>query len=142
MVTNQLGVRHQYAQVNGLRMHFVEKGAGPLVVLLHGFPEMWWSWRYQIPALVDAGYRVVVPDLRGYNETEPKGPYDIDTLRDDVIGLCDHLGADNAILVAHDWGGGVAWHLAATRQVRCSKLVVMNCPHPLVFARALNGNWR
>jgi pimeloyl-ACP methyl ester carboxylesterase len=134
---DSLGVRHAFADVNGLRMHYVEKGEGPLVVLLHGFPEMWWSWRYQIPALVDAGYRVVAPDLRGYSETEAKGPYDVDTLRDDVVGLLDHLGAEKAILVAHDWGGGVAWHLASTRQSRCSKLVVMNCPHPVVFTRAL-----
>ena len=142
MVPADLAVRHAFADVNGLRMHYVEMGAGPLVVLLHGFPEMWWSWRYQIPALVEAGYRVVAPDLRGYNETEAKGPYDIGTLRDDVIALFDHLGVDKPILVAHDWGGGVAWHLASTRPARCGKLVVMNCPHPLVFARALFSNWR
>jgi pimeloyl-ACP methyl ester carboxylesterase len=137
MTPDELGVRHAFANVNGLRMHYVEQGEGPLVVLLHGFPEMWWSWRYQIPALVDAGYRVVAPDLRGYNETEAKGPYDVDTLRDDVLGLLDHLGAEKAIFVAHDWGGGVAWHLASTRQARCEKLVVMNCPHPVVFTKAL-----
>jgi epoxide hydrolase 4 len=141
MTPDDLGVTHAYAPVNGVNMHFVEKGRGPLVVLLHGFPEMWWSWRYQIPALALAGYRVVVPDLRGYNDTEAKGPYDIDTLRDDVIGLLDHLGADKAIVVAHDWGGGVAWHLASTRQARVDKLVVMNCPHPVVFQRALVSKW-
>lgn len=141
MTPEDLEVRHAYADINGLKMHYVEKGQGPLAVLLHGFPEMWWSWRYQIPALVEAGYRVVVPDLRGYNETEAKGPYDIDTLRDDVVGLLDHLGADKATIVAHDWGGGVAWHLASTHQARCAKLVVMNCPHPLVFQKALRGNW-
>jgi pimeloyl-ACP methyl ester carboxylesterase len=137
MTPDDLGVRHEFATVNGLRMHYVERGEGPLVVLLHGFPENWWSWRYQIPALVEAGYRVVAPDLRGYSETEAKGPYDIDTLRDDVLALLDHLGADKAIVVAHDWGGGVAWHLASTRQSRCTKLVVMNCPHPVVFNKAL-----
>ncbi|MGO9837003.1 MAG: alpha/beta fold hydrolase [Polyangiaceae bacterium] len=141
MTPDDLGVRHAYADVNGLRMHYVEKGNGPLVVLLHGFPEMWWSWRYQIPALVEAGFRVVAPDLRGYNETDAKGPYDIDTLRDDVVALIDHLGAKKAIIVAHDWGGGVAWHLASTRQERCEKLVVMNCPHPVVLMRALMGTW-
>ncbi len=138
---SQLGVRHAYAHVNGLKMHYVEKGEGPLVVLCHGFPEMWWSWRYQIPALVAAGFRVVAPDLRGYNETEAKGPYDLDTLRDDVVGLLDHLDAKTAILVAHDWGGAVAWHLASTRPERCGKLVVMNCPHPTVFGQALFGKW-
>jgi pimeloyl-ACP methyl ester carboxylesterase len=141
MTPEDLGVRHLFATVNGIRMHYVEKGAGPLVVLLHGFPEMWWSWRYQIRALTEAGYRVVAPDLRGYNETDAKGPYDIDTLRDDVVGLLDHLGAEKAIVVAHDWGGAIAWHLASTRQARCSKLVVMNCPHPVVFARALRSRW-
>ena len=141
MTPEDLDVRHSFATVNGLRMHYVEKGDGPLVVLLHGFPEMWWSWRYQIPALVEAGYRVVVPDLRGYNETEAKGPYDIDTLRDDVLALLDHLGAEQTILVSHDWGGGVAWHLASTHQSRCSKLVVMNCPHPVVFQKALFSKW-
>lgn len=142
MTPDSLGVRHVYAEVNGLRMHYVERGEGPLVILLHGFPEMWWSWRYQIPALAEAGFRVVAPDLRGYNETDAKGPYDIDTLRDDVIGLLDHLRAPKAIVVGHDWGGGVAWHLASTTQGRCDKLVVMNCPHPAVFMQSLMGTWK
>jgi len=139
MTPDDLGVRHAYAEVNGIRMHYVEKGDGPIVVLLHGFPEMWWSWRYQIPALVDAGFRVVAPDLRGYNDTDAKGPYDLDTLRDDVVALLDHLHAPKALIVAHDWGGGVAWHLASTRPERCARLVVMNCPHPAVFLGALTG---
>ena len=114
MAPDELEVAHRYAHLNGIRMHYVERGAGPLVVLLHGFPEMWWSWRYQIPALVEAGFRVVAPDLRGYNDTEAKAPYDIDTLCNDVIGLFDHLETDQPIVVAHDWGGLVAWHLAST----------------------------
>jgi len=101
---------------------------------------MWWSWRYQIAALAEAGFRVVAPDMRGYNETDAKGPYDIDTLRDDVVALLDHLRAPKAMIVSHDWGGGVAWHLASTRPDRCSKLVVMNCPHPAVFMRTLMGS--
>ncbi len=141
MTPDDLSVTHAYADINGLRMHYVEKGSGPLVVLLHGFPEMWWSWRYQIPALADAGFRVVAPDLRGYADTEAKGPYDIDTLRDDVVALLDHLKAERAIVVAHDWGGALAWHLAGTRQERVSRLVVMNCPHPAVFMKALFGKW-
>ena len=141
MTPEDLAVRHQYATVNGLHMHYVEQGEGPLVVLLHGFPENWWSWRYQIPALVEGGYRVVAPDLRGYNDTDAKGPYDIDTLRDDVLALLDHLGAEKAIVVAHDWGGAVAWHLASTRQARCAKLVVMNCPHPVLMRKALFSKW-
>jgi len=141
MTPSDLDVRHAFADVNDLRMHYVEAGAarpGAIpVLLLHGFPEMWWSWRYQIRALAAAGYRVIAPDLRGYNETEAKGPYDIDTLRDDIVALLDHLQIDKAIVVAHDWGGAVAWHLAGTRQDRCAKLVAMNCPHPLVFQRAI-----
>jgi pimeloyl-ACP methyl ester carboxylesterase len=137
MTPDDLGVRHLYATVNGLRMHYVEKGDGPLVVLLHGFPEMWWSWRYQIVALAEAGFRVVAPDLRGYGETEPTGPFDVDVLRDDVVALFDHLGVERPTVVAHDWGGGVAWHLASTRPSRCAKLVVMNCPHPVLFQKAL-----
>jgi epoxide hydrolase 4 len=141
MIPADLGVTHAYATVNGINMHFVEKGAGPLVVLLHGFPEMWWSWRHQIGALVQAGYRVVAPDLRGYADTDAKGPYDIDTLRDDVVALLDHLGAEKAILVAHDWGGYVAWHLASTRPLRVGTLVVMNMPHPALFYRAIRSRW-
>jgi epoxide hydrolase 4 len=142
MKRGDLGVRHAMVGVNGLRMHYVAMGDGPLVLLLHGFPEMWWSWRYQIPALANAGFRVVAPDLRGYNETDAKGPFDIDTLRDDVVGLLDALGARDAIVVGHDWGGAIAWHLASTRPELCAKLVVMNCPHPVPFLRAIRGNFR
>jgi pimeloyl-ACP methyl ester carboxylesterase len=141
MTPDELPLRHAYADVNGIRMHYVEKigdkPEGPLALLLHGFPEMWWSWRYQIPALAGAGYRVIAPDLRGYNETDAKGPYDLDTLRDDVVALLDHLRVPNAVVVAHDWGGVLAWHLAGTRPERCAKLVIMNAPHPIVFGRAL-----
>jgi pimeloyl-ACP methyl ester carboxylesterase len=145
MIPGELDVRHDFVEANGLRMHYVEKGQGPLVVLLHGFPEMWWSWRYQIRALADAGYRAVAPDLRGYNDTDAQGPYDIDTLRDDVVAFIDKIrrpGDGKPIVVAHDWGGGVAWHLASTRPDLCAKLVVMNCPHPLVFMRSLFRNGR
>ncbi len=137
MTPEDLGVTHAFATVNGINMHYVEKGEGPLVLLLHGFPEMWWSWRHQIPALANAGYRVVAPDLRGYNETEAKGPYDVDTLRDDVAALLDHLGAARAIVIGHDLGGYVAWHLATTRPSRVERLVILNCPHPVVFQKAV-----
>jgi pimeloyl-ACP methyl ester carboxylesterase len=141
MTPEDLGVTHAVVSVNGIRMHFVEKGAGPLVLLLHGFPEMWWSWRHQISPLAAAGYRVVAPDLRGYNDTDAKGPYDVDTLRDDVVALLDHLGADDAIVVGHDWGGYIAWHLASTRPSRVTKLVVLNMPHPALFYRVLRTRW-
>jgi pimeloyl-ACP methyl ester carboxylesterase len=146
MAPDDLQVRHAYTSVNGIRLHYVERigddAEAPLVLLLHGFPEMWWSWRYQIPALAAAGYRVIVPDLRGYNETDAKEPYDIDTLRDDVVGLLDHVSASTAVVVAHDWGGVLAWHLASTRPDRCAKLVIMNAPHPRVFQRALRRSVR
>ncbi|MBK7858886.1 MAG: alpha/beta hydrolase [Archangiaceae bacterium] len=115
-------------------MHWVEAGQGPLVVLLHGFPEMWWSWRHQLKPLVDAGFRVVAPDQRGYAETEKHGPYDLDTLAADICALIDHLGAGReARIVGHDWGGALAWHLAATRPEHVERVAVLNCPHPVAM---------
>ena len=84
MNTDELKVSHHFVQLGDLRMHYVERGTGPLVVLLHGFPEMWWSWRHIIPAIADAGFRVIAPDLRGYGETDQHGPYDLDTVTNDV----------------------------------------------------------
>src|SRR4029450_9851708 len=96
------GIAHRWIDVGGLRLHCVEAGSGPLVVLLHGFPEFWYSWRHQIPALADAGYRVIAPDMRGYNLSEkPPGvrSYLIDTLTDDVLGLIHHAGEERAVVV-------------------------------------------
>jgi pimeloyl-ACP methyl ester carboxylesterase len=90
-MTTPNAITHHYAQVNGIQMHYIEAGSGEPVVLLHGFPEFWYSWRHQIAALAPH-YRVIVPDQRGYNETESAGPYDTGTLQDDVIALLDHLG--------------------------------------------------
>jgi pimeloyl-ACP methyl ester carboxylesterase len=133
-----LAVTHHVVSLPRLRLHYVEKGEGPLVVLLHGFPEMWWSWRYQIDALVSAGFRVVAPDQRGYGETETHGPYDLDTLAADVCHLLEHLGSERrARIVGHDWGGAVAWHLASRRPSYCERLAVLNCPHPAVMREAL-----
>jgi epoxide hydrolase 4 len=136
-----LAVTHHFVSLPRLRLHYVEKGEGPLVVLLHGFPEMWWSWRYQIDALVSAGYRVVAPDQRGYGETETRGPFDLDTLAGDICHLIEHLGPQRQVrIVGHDWGGAVAWHLASHRPEFCERLVVLNCPHPAVMRQALlNG---
>ena len=109
------GMAHRWVDVQGLRLHCVEAGAGPLVVLLHGFPEFWYAWRHQIPALADAGYRVVAPDLRGYN-TSDKPPrvcdYQPRVLVQDVADLIVALDAGSAAVVGHDWGGGLAWLLA------------------------------
>lgn len=127
-------VTHRFAELAGLRMHYVEAGAGPTVVLLHGFPEMWWSWRYQIRPLAEAGFRVVVPDQRGYNDTDKHGPYDLDTLAGDICRLIDSLGAGpKARIVGHDWGGGIAWQVAATRPEHCERVAVLNCPHPVML---------
>jgi pimeloyl-ACP methyl ester carboxylesterase len=114
----------------------VEAGEGDLVVLLHGFPEFWYSWRHQIAALAP-GYRAVAPDLRGYNETEKRGPYDTDTLQQDVLGLIAHLGETRAHIVAHDWGGAVAWLLAMNHPEAVRTLTICNIPHPVVFQRRL-----
>jgi pimeloyl-ACP methyl ester carboxylesterase len=128
---DDLKVTHHFVQLGDLRMHYVERGAGPLVVLLHGFPEMWWSWRHVIPKIADAGFRVIVPDLRGYGETDKHGPYDLDTVTHDVCRLIESIGeGPRAHIVGHDWGGALAWHLAATRSSHCTSLAVLNCPHP------------
>jgi pimeloyl-ACP methyl ester carboxylesterase len=128
--------------VNGVRLHYVEAGVGPLVVLLHGFPEFWYSWRAQIPALSAAGYRVVAPDMRGYNTSaKPRGvaSYSIDRLVSDVRGLVRHLGAERAVVVGHDWGGAVAWSVPMQYPDLVQKLIVLNAPHPAAFARGLRS---
>lgn len=131
---------HREAVVNNVRLHWVEQGSGPLVVLLHGFPEFWYGWRRQIPALAAAGFRVVAPDLRGYNLSEkPKGiaSYRVSILVEDVAGLIRHLGAERAHVAGHDWGGVVAWHLGMRRPELVDRLAIINAPHPAVFAREM-----
>ncbi len=138
MTPAELQVAHHFVDLPGLRMHYVERGEGPVVVLLHGFPESWWSWRYQIAPLADAGYRVIVPDLRGYGETERQGPYDLDTIVGDVTALIESLGAERRVkVVGHDWGGATAWHLAAHRPEFCERVAVLNCPHPAILREKL-----
>jgi pimeloyl-ACP methyl ester carboxylesterase len=132
--------RHRYAVVNGVRLHYVEAGDGPLVVLLHGFPEFWYSWHRQIPFLAAAGFRVLAPDLRGYNESDkPAGvaSYRIEVLTADVAGLIAHAGYDKAHVVGHDWGGAIAWALAMRNPEVVDRLVVLNAPHPAAFIREL-----
>jgi epoxide hydrolase 4 len=130
---------HGETIANGVRLHFVEAGEGPLVVLLHGFPEFWYAWREQIPALADAGFRVVAPDLRGYNRSEkPHGlaSYRIGELVRDVRDLIE--GMDGRVhVVGHDWGGVVAWELAARHPEVIDRLGILNAPHPAVFRHEL-----
>lgn len=120
---------------DGVRLHVVQAGAagGPPVVLLHGFPEFWYAWRDVIPPLVSAGYRVVVPDQRGYGDSSKPArieDYRIDLLGDDIAALITVLGHANACVAAHDWGGGVAWNLTLRHPERVRRLVMLDTPHP------------
>jgi len=129
-------IRHGYAAVNGIRLHYAEAGSGDnLVILLHGFPEFWYSWRKQLDAL-SGSFHVIAPDLRGYNLSE-KPPrvedYKIDRVAEDVVGLIDHFGAEQAAVVGHDWGAGAAWLLAQKYPERVSKLAVLQVPLQAVF---------
>jgi epoxide hydrolase 4 len=135
-------VEFDYVDTNGITLHTASAGPknGPLVLLLHGFPEFWYGWHKQIQPLAEAGYRVVVPDQRGYNLSEkPEGAanYAIDILRDDVTGLIDALGRKTAYLVGHDWGGAVAWHVSATRPEYVKKLAAVNIPYPGAMRKAM-----
>ncbi len=136
---------HREVTANGARFHLAECGPadGPLVLLLHGFPEFWWSWRHQLVALGEAGYRAVAPDLRGYGASDkpPRG-YDAYTLSSDVAGMVRALGAREAHLVGHDWGGALAWSVATLHPGVVSRLSVLGMPHPLALAAALRSTGR
>jgi pimeloyl-ACP methyl ester carboxylesterase len=131
---------HRTIDANGIRLHVAEAGSGPLVLLLHGFPEFWWSWRHQLAALAEAGYHVVAPDLRGYGASDkpPRG-YDAPTLSADLAGLVRALGERDAVFVGHDWGGHLAWSTAALHPAVVRKLVVCSIAHPLRMYDALRG---
>lgn len=127
----------------GLHTVFAGPADGPVCLLLHGFPESWYAWRRQIEPLAKAGFRVVVPDLRGYGRSDkPRGirAYRIDRLAADIEGLLDGIGTHRAHLAAHDWGGAVAWYLATRSPDRLERLAVLNVPHPLVLKRSLIRN--
>ena len=130
--------RHDYAQIGGVRLHYVTAGAGErLVILLHGFPEFWYSWRHQIAALSDE-YTVVAPDLRGYNLSDkPASIYDyqIENLVDDVTGLIRHFNRDNAAIIGHDWGAAVAWATALRHPEYVWKLCAMQVPPTSVWRK-------
>jgi pimeloyl-ACP methyl ester carboxylesterase len=136
-------LRHREGNVNGVRLHWVEQGEGPLVVLLHGFPEFWYAWRHQIPALAAAGFRAVAPDLRGYNLSDKPAfvrSYRIEALLGDVAELVAHLGEEKAHVVGHDWGGAFAWYAPLFFPERLLSLTLLNAPHPLAFRRELKTN--
>lgn len=135
-------LEHSTIKTNGIRLHVVQAGpkSGIPVVLLHGFPEFWYGWRKQIPALVETGCRVIVPDQRGYNLSDkPKGirSYRIEELVNDILGLIDALEYEKVNLVGHDWGAVVAWMFANGHPERLNRLSIMNVPHPDVMRRFL-----
>ena len=140
--STEMELEHSTIETNGIKLHVVQAGpqSGVPVVLLHGFPEFWYGWRKQIPALVEAGCRIIIPDQRGYNLSDkPKGVknYSVDILVEDIIGLIDALGYEKVNLVGHDWGAVVAWKLAIKYPERLHKLSIMNVPHPAVMKRFL-----
>lgn len=124
-------VRHRMIETNGLRMHIAEQGSGPLVLLCHGFPECWYSWRHQLPALAAAGFHAVAPDMRGYGQSDSPDAIDQYTLFHlvgDMVGLLDTLGAESAVIVGHDWGAPVAWHAALLRPDRFRAVIGLSVP--------------
>jgi pimeloyl-ACP methyl ester carboxylesterase len=130
---------HRYANLGDVHLHYVEAGEGPLVLLLHGFPQFWYQWRYQIQALVEAGFRAVAPDMRGYNLSyKPPGvrAYRVELLARDVQRLIEACGERAAAVVGHDWGAIAAWVAAMRHPGRVERLVILNVPHP---ARSLDG---
>jgi pimeloyl-ACP methyl ester carboxylesterase len=134
----EAGWTHREAVVNNVRLHWVEAGAGRPVLLLHGFPQFWWMWRGQIQPLADAGFRVIAPDLRGYNLSDkPSGvdAYRMEHLVADVEGLIRQTGVERAHVVGHDWGGLIAWWLAMLSPERVERLAILNAPHPAAFRR-------
>jgi pimeloyl-ACP methyl ester carboxylesterase len=138
---------HIRLQAAGVALHAVTAGPpdGPLVILLHGFPEYWAGWRKQIAPLADAGFRVIVPDQRGYNESDKPadvGDYGLDKLAADVAAIADACGAASFDLVGHDWGGIVAWWAALKYPQRVRRLVVVNAPHPVAGRRYAKRHWR
>ena len=143
-------LQHKFVTTNGIRMHYVEQGSGPLVVLCHGWPESWYSYRHQIPALAAAGFRVVAPDQRGYGQTDkPESieAYNILNLVGDIVGLVNSLGVDSATIVGHDWGAPVAWNSALLRPDIFRAIALLSVPyfprspmHPIDGMKAMAGD--
>jgi len=135
-------IHHDYAIVNGVRLHYAQAGAGPLILFLHGFPEFWYCWKNQIEEF-GRDYKAVAPDLRGYNLSDRPAEvkhYKARVLVEDIRQLAARLDTDRFVLVAHDWGGALAWGLAIAYPELLRKLVIINSPHPIPFARELAHN--
>ncbi|KAF5200745.1 Epoxide hydrolase a [Thalictrum thalictroides] len=144
-------IEHRIVQVNGIKMHIAEKGEGPVVLLLHGFPELWYSWRHQIVSLASSGYKAVAPDMRGYGDTdEPPSLHSYTSLHivGDLIALIDLLGVDQVFVVGHDWGANIAWHLCLFRPDKVKALVNLSVHYfprnpmlkPIQIIRAVYGD--
>ncbi len=134
--------KSQYAEVNGIRLHYVSSGQGKLIMFVHGFPEFWFEWQKQ---LIEFGqdYQAVAPDMRGYNLSDKPSDiekYHVKDLIEDLRALAEHLGHEKIIMVGHDWGGAVAWSVAIRHPELLEKLIIINSPHPAVFARELLNN--
>src|SRR3989440_1603739 len=135
-------IREGSAEVGDQTLHYAEAGEGPLVVLLHGFPEFWFGWRLQIAPLAAAGYRVVAPDTRGYNlSSKPEGfeAYAVDLLAADIRGLIGALGSEPALVVGHDWGGSIAWTVAMNHPEVVDRLAILNAAHPRRLQQGLHN---
>jgi pimeloyl-ACP methyl ester carboxylesterase len=141
MLDEHSDLREGYAEIGDVRLHYVEAGEGPLVVLLHGFPEFWYGWRQQIRPLAAAGFRVVAPDTRGYNlSSKPGGvkAYDVGLLAADIQGLIHERGAGSAMVAGHDWGGSIAWELAMNHPGAVDRLAILNAAHPRKLSQGLH----
>ncbi|HLL38852.1 MAG TPA: alpha/beta hydrolase [Rubrobacteraceae bacterium] len=133
-------LKHRYADLGDVRLHYVEAGEGPLVLLLHGFPQFWYEWRHQIPALAETGFRVVAPDMRGYNLSDKPlgvGAYRVQVLVRDMERLILACGEQTAAVVGHNWGAIVAWFAAMRYPERVGRLAILNVPHPARFMDGL-----
>jgi pimeloyl-ACP methyl ester carboxylesterase len=135
-------IKHEYAEVNGVRLHYATAGKGKLVMFVHGFPEFWYEWKNQL-AEFGKDYMAVAPDMRGYNLSSKPAEvdqYQVKYMVEDLRALAEKLGHKKFILVAHDWGGAIAWAFAIAHPDYLEKLVIINAPHPAVFARELRDN--
>lgn len=131
--------QHEYIVSNGLKLHYVTQGEGPLMLMLHGFPEFWYSWRHQIPEFAK-DFKVVALDLRGYNDSDKpqeQSAYVMAEFIKDVEGVIKGLGYDRCVLVGHDWGGAIAWNFAYAHPEMLERLIILNIPHPAKFAAGL-----
>lgn len=129
--------QHEYITTNKIKLHYVTQGEGPLMLMLHGFPEFWYSWRHQIPEFAK-NYKVVALDLRGYNDSDKpseQSAYVMDEFVKDVKGVIQGLGYEKCVLVGHDWGGAIAWNFAYEYPAMVEQLIILNLPHPAKFAQ-------